>query len=130
MIKGGAILHELPLLVSLSMRVGTRNLAMAIELIFLGTGSAYPSPSRGASCIALRTGKITSFVVLCFTHTPPPTVLIYSEVGGCWLFDCGEGSQIQIMRSTVRPGRITKIFITHLHGDHVRVGNNTIDWDC
>uniref|UniRef100_A0A1X7TAN0 Uncharacterized protein n=1 Tax=Amphimedon queenslandica TaxID=400682 RepID=A0A1X7TAN0_AMPQE len=77
---------------------------MAIELIFLGTGSAYPSPIYG------------------FTHTPPPTILISfpfnSEVGGCWLFDCGEGSQTQLMRSTVRPGRITKIFITHLHGDH------------
>nr|XP_054508504.1 zinc phosphodiesterase ELAC protein 1 [Agelaius phoeniceus] len=68
---------------------------MSLDVTFLGTGAAFPSPSRGASALVLR------------------------RAGQCWLFDCGEGTQTQLMKSHLRAAKITKIFITHLHGDHI-----------
>lgn len=36
-----------------------------------------------------------------------------------WLFDCGEGTQHQILRSDIKISQITRIFVTHMHGDHI-----------
>ena len=65
-----------------------------MNIVFLGTGGSWPSPERNVSAIAVKRG---------------------SEV---LLFDCGEGTQRQLMLSTVSFMQITRIFITHFHGDH------------
>lgn len=68
---------------------------MSVRLVFLGTGSGKPVPTRNVSCTALfREGEL-------------------------FLFDCGEGTQIQLAKSSVRPGAIAGIFLSHFHGDHV-----------
>lgn len=36
-----------------------------------------------------------------------------------WLFDCGEGTQHQILRSPLKLSQLERVFITHLHGDHL-----------
>ncbi|KAJ7180266.1 beta-lactamase-like protein [Mycena crocata] len=66
-----------------------------IQLTFLGTASAAPSSTRHHSALALRLGH------------------------NVWMFDCGEGTQSRLQKSTQKMGRIEKIFITHTHGDHV-----------
>lgn len=69
-----------------------------MELQFLGTGAGVPSKQRNVTSIALK---------------------LLDERNEVWLFDCGEGTQQQILETTIRPRKITKIFITHLHGDHI-----------
>lgn len=68
-----------------------------MKITFLGTGSGAPSRHRNVSAIALQ----------------------LPQQSHLWLFDCGEGTQHQIMRSAVRLSQIQRIFITHMHGDHL-----------
>ena len=35
------------------------------------------------------------------------------------LFDCGEGTQLTLMRADLRMSRLRYVFVTHMHGDHV-----------
>ena len=69
-----------------------------MELLFLGTGSGVPSKQRNVSSLALK---------------------LLDEINSIWLFDCGEATQHQILKTTLKPRKINKIFITHMHGDHI-----------
>lgn len=64
-----------------------------MQVYFLGTAGALPSPLKNPACLMVRRGADTL------------------------LFDCGEGAQQQMMRA--RTGfTVDAIFITHWHADH------------
>jgi ribonuclease Z len=66
-----------------------------MKVVTLGTGGAIPTARRSL----------------------PATALI--RQGEMLLFDCGEGAQLQMRRAHTGFGRLTKVFISHLHGDHL-----------
>ncbi len=47
-----------------------------------------------------------------------PTSQIVTIAQGLYMVDCGEGTQLQMMRYNIRRSKINHIFISHLHGDH------------
>jgi ribonuclease Z len=65
-----------------------------MEVIFLGTTAAVPTASRNHPSIALK---------------------YHDEV---ILWDCGEGTQRQLIRTKTSFMKVRRIFITHFHGDH------------
>ncbi|MCM3114725.1 ribonuclease Z [Neobacillus sp. MER 74] len=69
-----------------------------MDIFFLGTGAGMPAKLRNVTSIALK---------------------LLEERGAVWLFDAGEATQHQILHTPIKPRRIEKIFITHLHGDHI-----------
>jgi len=66
-----------------------------VDVVFLGTGGSVPTRSRGLPCVALR------------------------RDGDLVLFDCGEGTQRQMMQAGLGFNRPTMVLISHLHGDHL-----------
>jgi len=66
-----------------------------IVVYFLGTGGNLPTKQRGLPSVVLKRKK---------------------EV---FMFDCGEGTQLKFILSNIGLNKIMKIFISHLHGDHV-----------
>lgn len=69
-----------------------------MELQFLGTSAAVPTKQRNLPSLAVN---------------------LTLEGEGVWLFDCGEGTQHQILSTDIKLSKISRIFITHLHGDHI-----------
>jgi ribonuclease Z len=65
-----------------------------LDLVFLGTSGSVPTARRGLAGLLLRRG------------------------GERILFDCGEGTQRQLLRSSVGLVELPEIFITHYHADH------------
>jgi ribonuclease Z len=68
---------------------------MSLSIIFLGTAGSVPTPKRSL-----------------------PAILIQRK-GEQIMFDCGEGVQRQMIKAKVGFHKKMKIFVTHMHGDHV-----------
>ncbi len=64
-------------------------------MVFLGTGGSLPTKDRGLPAVAIR------------------------RDGELILFDCGEGTQRQMMHAGLGFNRPTAVFVSHLHGDHL-----------
>jgi len=68
---------------------------MNLQVVFLGTAGSVPTTKRALPAIAIQ------------------------RKDELILFDCGEGAQRQMIQAKVGFHRKTKVFVTHMHGDHV-----------
>jgi len=68
---------------------------MNMEAFILGCGGMMPLPYRHLTSVLLR------------------------REGELFLFDCGEGTQVALKRLNLKWKKITAIFISHTHADHV-----------
>jgi ribonuclease Z len=70
------------------------NRPVDLDLVFFGTSGSVPTATRGPSALLLRRG------------------------GERLLFDCGEGTQRQMLRSSVGLIELHEVFVSHFHADH------------
>ncbi|MGP8321869.1 MAG: ribonuclease Z [Methanosarcinaceae archaeon] len=66
-----------------------------LRVTFLGTGGSLPTPNRN------------------------PSGIMINRKGELMLFDCGEGTQQQMMKAKTGMMTLSSIFITHFHADHI-----------
>ena len=66
-----------------------------MQITFLGTGSMLPTKERN------------------------PIAVYFSYKNENILFDCGEGTQRQFKFANLSPSKVSRILLTHWHGDHV-----------
>ena len=67
-----------------------------MQLTFLGTSAGKPTKERNVSAVGLA----------------------FEQDNKWYLFDCGEATQHQLIKSRLSIGKLDTIFITHMHGDH------------
>ena len=67
---------------------------MDLDIVFLGTSASVPTAQRA------------------------PTALVVRRGGDRLLFDCGEGTQRQLLRSSVGLVELREVFVSHFHADH------------
>jgi ribonuclease Z len=65
-----------------------------LRVIFLGTGGSLPTRNRN------------------------PSAIMVNREGELLLFDCGEGTQQQMMRARTGMMSLSSIFVSHFHADH------------
>lgn len=65
------------------------------KLVFLGTAASTPASERG----------LPSFALI--------------REGGVFLFDCGEGTQRQMLKNNISYAKVAAVFLSHLHLDHI-----------
>ena len=76
------------------MSASVQSAAVDLDVVFLGTSGSMPTAKRALTATLVRRG------------------------GERLLFDCGEGTQRQLLRSDVGLLELEEIFLTHYHADH------------
>jgi ribonuclease Z len=66
-----------------------------LDIVFLGTAGSMPTAQRAPAALLVRRG------------------------GDKLLFDCAEGTQRQLLRSSIGLLELEDVFVTHFHADHV-----------